>query len=296
MKKIQLKVAIFFLCLLSTIGYSQTQNALKDKSKIEKLEIRIDSVSSSIADITKTMQAEFKNLSENQVAIKNQFQSLTNKLNSLSTEQNTLKDIMTDLNQKTDKEITSIKKDTLTKFLVVSLSILFTLLIIIVIIVVFQKKFKKVNVVEESIKIDAKVSEMLENQLVLLKKEAVGKKLPETEIDHSLPVSVGNEIFRMRKRIKHMDENTKGIHALKNALTRLEDEFNRQGYTIKDLTGQSYVDELTVKITNTIRRDDLEPGEEIISRMITPQIFHNGVAVSHGEAELSISSKNMKQP
>ncbi|MCK4353227.1 hypothetical protein KAW65_07470 [candidate division WOR-3 bacterium] len=331
MKKIQLKeITIIFLCLLSTVCYSQPQNTLKEKSRIEKLEARIDSVSSSIVNIIKmlesnfkvlsnrlsevetrtqreikiitsrqaSIQTEFKNLSENQIAIKSQLQSLNNKLDSLRIAQDALKANVINLNQKTGREITSIKKDTLTRFLVVSLAVLFTLLVIIVVVVVFQKKFKKVNVVEESIKLDAKMSEILENQLVLMKKEAIEKKPPkiDIEIDHSLPIRVGAEIFRMRKRIENMDENTKGIHALKNALTRLEDEFNSQGYVIKDLTDQPFVDGLiNIKVVNYITRDDIETGKEIIQKMMTPLILHNGVVVNIGEIEVAVSSKDVEK-
>ena len=309
------EVLIIFLCLLSTVCYSQAQNTTKEKSETEKLETRIDSVSLSLDNITKIIESNFKDFSNRlseierstqqeikaitfrqssiQAEFTNQLQRINNKLDSMRIAQDALKANVIDLNQNTGREIAGIKKDTLTKFLVVGLTILFTLLVVIVVIVVFQKKFKKVNVVEESINLDTKMSEILKNQLALMKKEAIEKKPSkiDTEVDHSLPIRVGSEIFRMRKRILYMDKNSKGIHALKNALTRLENEFNRQGYVIKDLTGQPYDDGLTVQVINTIRRNDLEPGAEVISRMITPQIIHNGVAVFHGEVEIAISSK-----
>mgnify|MGYP007068802314 FL=1 len=95
----------------------------------------------------------------------------------------------------------------------------------------------------------------------------------------------------MRKRIESMDESTKGLPALKNALNRLEDDLNQRGYIINDLSGSPYLDELTVKITNTIERDDLEQGSQIINRMIEPQLLFNGVVVGHGEVELAVGVK-----
>ena len=88
-----------------------------------------------------------------------------------------------------------------------------------------------------------------------------------------------------------MDENTKGLNALKNALNRLEDDLNQRGYIINDLSGSPYLDELTVKIANTIERDDLEKGSQIINRMIEPQLLFNGVVVGHGEVELAVGVK-----
>ena len=112
-----------------------------------------------------------------------------------------------------------------------------------------------------------------------------------TKEGHAFPVRVGSEIYRMRKRIESMDESTKGLPALKNALNRLEDDLNQRGYIINDLSGSPYLDELTVKITNTIERDDLEQGSQIINRMIEPQLLFNGVVVGHGEVELAVGVK-----
>lgn len=106
------------------------------------------------------------------------------------------------------------------------------------------------------------------------------------EIDHSLPIRVGEEIHRMRKRLENMPKEIKGLDALKKALERLEDEFNNKGYEIYDLLGKPFVDGLTVH-TRFIPSDTLAIGETIITKVIKPQINFNNVIIQVAEVEVS---------
>lgn len=275
-------------------GYKSLLNKISEKDKDKNRQIR-DMLAKYLA-----LGQALEELSKNQSIIKEQqssnYRTLHKNINSLGTNYKNLNVKLHEINDDTNKEITIIKKDVMSKFFFTASAILFSLSMTFLIALMFKKKFKKANLLEESIKLDARMSEVLENQLILLKKESVERPLsqPEEKIDHSLPISVGSEIFRMRRRIENMDEDTKGLSSLKNALTRLEDEFSQQGYAMNDLTGQPYADGLTVKVVNAIEQDDLEPGTQIISRMIMPQICYKGVTVSHGEVEITVSSKDMK--
>jgi hypothetical protein len=138
----------------------------------------------------------------------------------------------------------------------------------------------------EGVKLDNKLMEMLEAQLQLLKKQPPSNQQQESEIDHSLALRVGEEIHRMRKRIENMPEETKGIGALKNSLMRLEEEFNDSGYEIINLLGKAWNDGLTVE-ARFVPSDDLKPGEEIITKIIKPQINFKGVLIKVAEIEVS---------
>jgi len=135
---------------------------------------------------------------------------------------------------------------------------------------------------KESIKLDSKLIEILENQISVLKAE----KKEEKEIDHSLPIQVGLEIYRMRTRIKYMPEDTEGINALKNALERLEDEFNAKGYEIVDLLNKPYNDGLTVE-AKFFPSHKLKPGEQIITKVIKPQINYKGKLIHQSKIEVT---------
>jgi len=174
--------------------------------------------------------------------------------------------------------------------------IIFVVILIIIAIFLFmKKKLSKSNknlidqientkkyLDKESIKLDSKLIEILENQISVLKNE----RKEEKEIDHSLPIQVGLEIYRMRKRIKYMPEDTKGINALKNALERLEDEFNEKGYDIVDLLNKPYNDGLTLE-AKFFPSQKLKPGEQIITKVIKPQIDYKGKLIYQAKIEVT---------
>jgi len=73
---------------------------------------------------------------------------------------------------------------------------------------------------------------------------------------------------------------------LKNSLNRLEEQFNDNGYELIDLMGKPFVDGLSVK-ARFIPSDDLNPGEEIITKIIKPQINFNGILIQVADVEVS---------
>jgi len=138
----------------------------------------------------------------------------------------------------------------------------------------------------EGMKLDNKLMEVLETQLHLLKNQVQATPQQESEIDHSLALKVGEEIHRMRKRIESMPEDTKGIGALKNSLVRLEEQFNGNGYEIIDLLGKKWNDGLNAE-ARFVPSDDLKPDEEIITKIIKPQMNYKGVMIKAAQIEVS---------
>ncbi len=171
-------------------------------------------------------------------------------------------------------------------------SAVFAIILVIIIGALYARiKFEGTKLLEKIIEQDTALVATLNKQIDTAQNIPKSSTQDIAEEGHTFPVRVGSEIYRMRKRIEIMDENTKGLNALKNALNRLEDDLNQRGYIINDLSGSPYLDELTVKIANTIERDDLEKGSQIINRMIEPQLLFNGVVVGHGEVELAVGVK-----
>jgi|GEM_PF-5315669 len=168
-------------------------------------------------------------------------------------------------------------------------------IIVIAYILGFMRIRKKMSVFEsllqENLKLNTELEVLLKQQHAISRNQ--GQPLEthqaEADLDHSLPIRFGEEIYRMRFRIANMDENTKGVTALKNSLSRLEDEFNVGGYAIKDLTGQTYVQEMTAIVKNWEPNDGIKPGEQRIVRMIKPQILYKDAVVSPGEIIVGIS-------
>ena len=168
-------------------------------------------------------------------------------------------------------------------------------IIVIAYLIGFMRMRKKMSVFEsllqENLKLDAELSALLEKQHPIDKDQGqpVTTQQAQVDLNHSLPIRLGEEIYRMRLRIASMDENTKGVTALKNSLSRLEDEFNAGGYTIRDLTGQTYVEEMTAIVKTWEPNDEIRPGGQRVVRMIKPQILYKDVVVSPGEIVVGIS-------
>jgi len=123
------------------------------------------------------------------------------------------------------------------------------------------------RVEEEYVTLDTKIADLLQNQMNL--SGVVSTTLTKVsspsihEPDHSLPLRVGEEIFRMRQRLNSLPHDTKGLKPLLKSLERMEDEFTEKGYEVVDMTNQPFSDGLNVK-ARFIPSEDLGPGEHII--------------------------------
>ena len=149
---------------------------------------------------------------------------------------------------------------------------------------------KNVRQTEENIvKSDIQLADRLHEVLIQLKEQA--KITPvlqqNNEPDHSLPLKLADEIHRMRKRLTALPEDTKGLKPLSKSLERLEDELSEQGYEIIDHTGMEFSENLSIQ-SRFIPSDDLEQGQSIISKVVTPQVNFNGVMIRMADVEVSV--------
>ena len=141
---------------------------------------------------------------------------------------------------------------------------------------------------DEAIKLDSKLVEILQIQLTILKEERKTKGSTASEQEHKLPLKVGEEIHRMRKRIENMSQDIKGLNALTNSLQRLEEEFNENGYEIEELLGKKYVDGMKVE-ARFVDNPNIPKGEEIITDVLKPQIMYKGKVIQVAKVEVGKS-------
>ena len=141
---------------------------------------------------------------------------------------------------------------------------------------------------DEAVKLDSKLLELLQNQLLLLheEREKTSTAPTKTAIDHTLPLKVGEEIFRMRVRLNALPEDTKGLKPLQKSLERLEEEFNQKGYEMVNMLGLKYDEGMSVK-AKFIASDELEVGQANITKVIKPQINFKGISIQDAEIEVS---------
>ncbi len=133
-----------------------------------------------------------------------------------------------------------------------------------------------------SIELDEKLIQVLEQKL-----EAANLQ-PQTvdEADHSLPLTMGNEIHRMRNRLKTMDESSHAVKVLNNRIDNLEEVIKDKGYEIVDLEGKPFDEGMTVK-PRFVPDSNLKDGESKITRVIKPQINFKGKLIQLADVEVS---------
>ena len=140
---------------------------------------------------------------------------------------------------------------------------------------------------EEAIKLDNKLVEVLESQLKLKQEEKTQTSTSSTDIDHSLALKVADEIIRIQKNISQMDSNTKGLKQLTASVKRIQDNFASNGYELVEMLGKEYNEGMKA-VPNFIPNEDLEKGQQIITRIIKPQVNYKGEMIQSAQIEVSV--------
>ena len=139
-----------------------------------------------------------------------------------------------------------------------------------------QKKMQ-----EETIQLDNKLIEILNNQSVSAPTVTV-----DGEIDHSLTLKVADEIVKIEMNLFRMDESIKGYKQLLRGVQRIKDNFRANDYEIIDMLGKPYQDGMKAAVT-FVTDESLEPGQQIISRIIKPQVNYKQKMIQAAQIEVS---------
>lgn len=136
---------------------------------------------------------------------------------------------------------------------------------------------------EEGVKLDNKLIEVLETQLKIINSSSSNS---EKEADHTLALKVADEIIRIQKNLLQMDEKTKGLKQLTASVKRIQDNFASNGYELVEMLGKPFNDGMKVS-ANFIPDEDLEAGQQVITRIIKPQVNYKGVMIQSAQIEVS---------
>ena len=139
----------------------------------------------------------------------------------------------------------------------------------------------------EQVKLDQKLIELYDSQLSSMNLGVQSSDKNNDEPDHTLALTVADEIIRMRNNISHMPEGTKGLKNLSKALQRIQDTFKVNGYEMIEMLNMPYNDGMKV-VANFVPDPELKEGDQIISRIIKPQVNYNGVMVQAAQIEVSV--------
>lgn len=143
---------------------------------------------------------------------------------------------------------------------------------------------------EEFVKIDNKLVDIFEVQM---QAETNALVKVDAEVDHSLVIKIADEVVRIQKNITRMDEKTKGLKQLAASVIRIKDNVASNGYEIVEMLGKPYNEGMKVT-ANFIPDEDLKKGEEIITRIIKPQINYQGVMVQSAQIEVSLGGSDVE--
>jgi len=139
---------------------------------------------------------------------------------------------------------------------------------------------------EESIKLDNKLVEILEKQLIIQKEVSKSAGDKTGEIDHSLALKVADEIVRIQKNLSQMDESTRGKKQLNSSVERIRSNFEANGYEIVDMLNKPYHEGM--KVDANFRTDEsLDEGQQMITRIIKPQVNFKNEMIQSAQIEVS---------
>lgn len=136
---------------------------------------------------------------------------------------------------------------------------------------------------EESVKLDNKLLELAEKQM-----QIAPAMTTNNTPDHSLALKVADEIVRIEMNMSRMDASIKGYKQLAKAVQRIKDNFNANGYEIVDMLGKSYNAGMRAAVT-FVTDESLESGQQIITKIIKPQINYNQQMIQAAQIEVSQS-------
>lgn len=309
MKKTHLIISMFFL---GVSGYSQNDTIYFSKeqfdSKIESIQnefqknldskfsysiSKSNAVESRLLDSIKTQNARIKELERLLEDNKSELSKTSSEL--VSTKEN-LSSVKDDTANKISNLDESISSKTLLSFILIVLSAGLAIILFVMLRRRLTNDTSKLDgqitstrsaLEAEHMKLDQKLIEMLDTQLHIQKEERSSAPPKEEEIDHSLALKVADEIVRMQKNISNMPEDTKGLKQLSKALQRIQDTFKVNGYEMIEMLGTPYNEGMKV-VANFVPDENLEKGQQIITRIIKPQVNFNGVMIQSAQIEVSI--------
>jgi hypothetical protein len=152
---------------------------------------------------------------------------------------------------------------------------------------IFEDQISKTkqSISEEQIIVNTRLAELYNGQMEVLKIERNSNPNPHS-IDHALPLKVADEIVKMQMNLLHMDSKIKGHKQLSIAVTNVFDNFKANGYEIIDLLNKPYNDGMNMQAT--MEPDaSLKEGEQIIRRIIKPEVHFNNKIIQHAQVFVS---------
>lgn len=146
---------------------------------------------------------------------------------------------------------------------------------------------------EQSVALDNRLAEILERQLKTDENiQHISSKTEET--DHSLVLSIANEMMRIEQNLSFMDPKTKGVSQLKNRATAISALLSSKGYDVPKLVNTEYKEGMNYEAVME-EDEDLEPGIMIIKRVTQPCVMFHGKMIQAAKVVVAYNPAETEQ-
>ena len=297
------KLVIILTLFASFQTFAQNSNTVKDEEKVKKVQAQVQKLENenkSLKSEISVMNAKLKHINTKVIELTEKTDS-TNKTLNQATSKLGLQIANTEsaANSKIQTIDDNLSKNTLWGIIAVLLAII----LIGVTYFILNKKQKedksdvidqlsktKSSIEESLVKEFGKQTELLETQLKLIEEQAKNQssKTISLEIDHSLALKVADEITLIERNISLMDKDVKGLKQLSRSVQKLKDNLNANGYEIPELLGKQFNQGMKLIVVSSVPDDNLNKGDEIISKIIKPQVNHGGKMIQAAQIEVSV--------
>lgn len=147
----------------------------------------------------------------------------------------------------------------------------------------------KSSIEESLVKEFGKQTELMDSQLHLIEQQKTNlRSTPNVEPDHSLALKVASEINLIERNINLMDSKTKGLKQLQASVGKLKDNLSANGYEMPELLGKAFNQGMRVIVATSIPDENLEKGQEIITKILIPQVNYNDKMIQTAQIEVSV--------
>lgn len=133
-----------------------------------------------------------------------------------------------------------------------------------------------------------KQTELLETQIKMIEGQKTNTSAPAAEIDHTLALRVADEITLIERNISLMDSSVKGLKQLSRSVSKLRDNLLANGYDIPELLGKKYDQGMKVIVVSSVPDENLEKEDEIITKIIKPQVNFQDKMIQAAQIEVSV--------
>lgn len=297
--------------LLALSLISLCMNAIEGSAAL--LDNRIDSLSKEFKKTNKDVADKLTTLQEQNTALQAKIDSFETNIAAVKTSLNgTINEVNNTLGTQIEKMDDSFSRNNERQknsinalYINIAVGFVVVLLIVVILYTILKKRIgkdstdiaavKEANkkLEEQSVALDTRLADMLERQLKTDEsmKAISANVAADDELDHSLILSIANEMARIDQNLTHMDPKTKGVSQLRNRSKAISQALAAKGYTIASLVGTEYKEGANMEVEME-EDESIEVGKMIVRRVLRPCVLYNGKMIQAAKVVVAFNPED----